>query len=576
MNVRYLLLLVAAAATAAASMASAASPGQRMGDVEVSIEPVPSSRSRGVLGEGYFEVSVRLVNHSNQNDHQIRLTAGGESGRSGETVVREVTLPKGTALNVSLYDGGWMADSLRVRVDSNDFPEPFPLDLPRRYSSYDYYSSSNSRQILVSHNVPEEISPPEEESYGRPHFSIFRHELPAAAWSDNWLGYTCYDTVLLTEKEAHELSKGAQLALRRYAESGGTVLIQGNNAPELMVADATPVDPKSFPVGFGIIRLTGLGDSDEGWMSLRATGFDEGRSEQRPGSSLIANPKVPVKGIFLFVLVFAVVVGPLNVFILGRKDRRMMLWWNVPAAALATCAGILLYSIFSEGWSGREKIVAFTVLDENTHRASTAGYASFYSPLTPSQGVWFSEETQVQPIVGESEDYYSYYSHRSRPTAGRMIDQTSGQRFRSGWVTARSCANFTIIKNETRRERLSLQQDGDALVAGNNLGVPIEELYVRDAKGAVFRGQNIAPGTEARLAKRTDNLPTKRLRELFVQRGPGIAAVSTTELLDYLQPGCYLAVCGRSPFVENSLDGAKDEKSRSIIYGISRRTPDGR
>ena len=108
---------------------------------------------------------------------------------------------------------------------------------------------------------------------------------------------------------------------------------------------------------------------------------------------------------FALVLLFAVGIGPANLWLLSRFKRRIWLWWNVPAISLLTCLAVFGYSVFSEGWRGHGKTASMTVLDQRTHRATTFGYASYYCPLTPSPVRASARDTDVTLVNEQSSPY---------------------------------------------------------------------------------------------------------------------------------------------------------------------------
>ena len=71
---------------------------------------------------------------------------------------------------------------------------------------------------------------------------------------------------------------------------------------------------------------------------------------------IVSDVNVPVRGLLVVVIFFAIGIGPVNVWLLSRRQKRMWLWWNVPAVSLATCLAVFAYSLFSEGISGRGRI----------------------------------------------------------------------------------------------------------------------------------------------------------------------------------------------------------------------------
>ena len=260
----------------------------------------------------------------------------------------------------------------------------------------------------------------------------------------------------------------------------------------------------------------------------------------------------------------------------------MWLWWNVPAVSLATCLAVFAYSLFSEGITGRGRTALITLLDENTHRATTLGYASYYCPLTPSDGLHFSYDTEVAQL--HSSRRRADGIERPRP---KTVDWTNDQHLDSGWVVARVPACFAIRKSETRRERLAVHRAPTARSRwSNGLGSPtIESLYYVDDEGGAWASPRDLPAgqertLEARKSRRTKP-PERKLRSLravFDQAwNVSLQELRTNSTREVSWRRAVMWPWSKqSPFLEDPLPAAPQEESFGVIYGISARTGDGR
>ena len=265
--------------------------------------------------------------------------------------------------------------------------------------------------------------------------------------------------------------------------------------------------PTGYCVGLGHVAASGSGSWDatarlvENAVPMTPIYKPEEKPRDLYGL-LIGEASVPVKGLFVLVLLFTVGIGPVNIWILSKYRRRIWLWWNVPAVSLLTCLAVFCYALFSEGWIPQGKVASMTVLDEHSHRATTIGVLSYYCPLTPSGGLRFGVDTDVALLGSEPSQSYSYRPYRSRSElAGlRFVDWTVDQQLTSGWVTARVPAYFQTRKSEDRRERLLVRKDAKGnLSVTNALGADIRQLFLADASGHVFHASDVAAGREAAL-----------------------------------------------------------------------------
>ncbi len=587
------------------------SGGERVGPIEVQVLPLPSADGRSGrawgIDHGYTEYRVQLKNHS-QLEQVVHLSypqIENAWDNHGVLAMRTVHAAQGQQLLVSLYQPPERVARrvLTVQVQGQGPPTGIPvasLYEPR----YHYRPDDRRAAVLLSRGVPLEfrdgmgIRPLEKESGSSSEsaprsgeteddrFTFLRSELPVGQWSPNWLGYSGFDVVVVTEQDVAQMPPEVQLALRRYLECGGTLVVHAKQVPAPFAQGGFADRDGVYAVGLGFAVATLRGSrADWGATYTKLTELPKERYQplDAPPNNLygllVAETVVPVRGLFLLVLLFSVGIGPANLWLLSRYKRRVWLWWNVPALALLTCLVIFGYSLVSEGWTGHGRTASVTLLDERSHRATTFGCISYYCPLTPASGPHFSQDTDAT-LLTERQDMFG-----PRLASGlRVVDWTGDQHLASGWVNARSAAYFQFRKNEDRRERLTITQQADGgLAVLNALGADIQRLYVADAAGHVFEGRGIPAGAQRPLAatevRPESRRPTTYVRELFYHQGllAGLnAAGHESSPGAKLAPGTYIAYLQRSPFVGASLAGTESEDSLAIVYGICKEQEDGR
>ena len=335
-------------------------------------------------------------------------------------------------------------------------------------------------------------------------------------------------------------------------------------------------DLRVYFIGFGTVTVTGSVDPSQitakqwTWMD---NNFPASRIPVEDYYSIthlnqmfqvVEQFGVPVRGLFLLMLLFVIVIGPVNLFWLARRKRKIWLLWTVPAVSLMTCLMVAGFALFGEGWNATARTEALTILDETAHRATTIGWTGFYSPVTPSEGLHFSPDTELIPQIPEN---YSY-----RRPAERTIDWTNDQHLSAGWVTARVPAFFKIRKSEARRERLTISQgDAGAATLVNGLGADISQIWWADADGKIHSATNVTAGAQAKLqaTELKASAEPSRLRAVFSQDWLEQFKALSEKPQEALMPNSYLAVLESSPFVEEGLNGVKNRKGRNLVYGLS-------
>lgn len=578
---------------------------ERVGDVEVSVLPLPSKdtiegQPYGVR-HGYVEYRVRLKNLSDEV-RVVRLSYPPQSTEwltDCAVATRSVRLTAGQEVLVSLYQPTSEQSLDRMEVSVEGQRKPQMIDAPS-LCGWRERSGPARIAVLVSRAVPQEFrdrvflrpkpqpkpgepAETESEESGKDLFSFLRSELEVAQWSPNWLGYSCYDAVVLTAEEAERLPGAVLLALRRFVECGGRLLVHGERVPSAVAAGGKALGAEDFAIGFGRAAAT----RDKGGAGWKAT-YDKligmtvvrYQPEARPSNlqgMLLAETEVPVRGLFLLVLLFGLAIGPANLWLLARHKRRIWLWWDVPAISALTCLAVFAYSLAAEGWTGHGKVASLTLLDEGAHRATTIGYLSYYCPLAPSEALVLSAETDAALLTqGARSRHFRLHGEGGL----RLVDWTRDQRLTAGWIKPRVPAYFQVRKSEDRRERVTVERKPDGtLLAVNALGAPIRRLYVTDDQGRVFEARDVAAGAQARLTlvRAAHARGLVRVGDAFA--GPWLEEFRRLEQAapaDLLVPGCYLAYLERSPFVDRPLAGVESEDSVAIVYGISKGQDDGR
>jgi hypothetical protein len=544
------------------------------GQIVVSIE----NPQTGQRGHGYVEYRVRIVNRSPQSEHQVKLTIPGLGYGSGSDYVnsRVVTVAASSSVVVPMmvpvlptYGNG-----IAVEIDGVQQASLAGLALVQ--------SGERRACVLVSEDSEPFSSLVSTRMTGTNlQFSAINAEQPAHTWSENWLAYSSYDGIVLKAHEFHGMPTPVAVAIWRFVEAGGTLLVIGNiDIPQQWrVRQDVDAPLSTYHVGFGQCIITAdnaPNHFDTGqWLFVQESFI----SSHRPWSSaqlrdgieanrlfpVVDKLTVPVRGLFLLMLLFVIVIGPVNLLLLAKTKKKMWLLWTVPAISFMTCIAVSVYTVFAEGWSGRSRTASITILDENSHRATTLGWTAFYSPLTPGDGLRFDYESELNPQL-EMGSYYRSGGSSER----RTIDWTNEQHLTSGWMTARIPTHFAMRKSEVRRERLAVKLEQDSsLSVVNGLGADIKELWLADRQGRIYHATNLAAGASVKLMSQGNSVASGAadiLRSAFDSQWFDVSVVSDPNRS--LIRDCYIAVMDRSPFLEEGMSAVRERKSEAVVYGL--------
>ncbi len=521
-------------------------------DITVSSELHPS----GNTVHGYAEYRIVVSNRSSDKTHQVTLMLP-ESSYGYETYIRKMTrsvvVAPSTTVRVSLFQPPvpMHGSRLGVTIDGKMQEEKVPLSIsdhgrqvhlhriPRPSGMGMHLSVTNLRPcVLISRDVnttelhthagiffgplspsrpPPSTAPFPASSSGQMPYEIVDLGFPVSSWSTNWLGFSSFDGVVVTGDAIRRMPSDVQFALWGYVECGGSLFVLGGQElPEHWGLKMLPKSELStaavgltlYDVGFGECIVSSQIDATElnhdQWSQVMASWLRTATPWRWDGLSGDANNifpvvdslGVPVRGLYFLMLLFALIVGPVNLIVLSRKKRRIWMLWTTPVISLVTCLAVFAYATFSEGWKRHIRTEGLTILNENAHRATTIGRTAFYSALIPSEGLHFSDETELTPTP-----------QSMTTNTARTVDWTQDQHLASGWITARVPSDFMVRKSEVRRERITVRRGADAgLRIVNGLGADISELWLADIDGTIYSGDDISAGEEAKL------IPFERVR----------------------------------------------------------------
>jgi hypothetical protein len=408
-----------------------------------------------------------------------------------------------------------------------------------------------------------------------------RDDRPISEWGGNWIGYSRYDGVVVTGAEFASAPPEVRTALFQYAEAGGVLVVLGDAKVPPSWRKQTEIPGfRALDAGFGTAVIATSNFEKWGaraWEVMHASFANTAAPWQRVRTIADANlafpvvedTGIPVRGLFFLMVIFALVIGPINFWVLTKRKQKMHVYWTIPAISLVTCLGVFAFMLVSEGWSGHARAEGLTILDENTRRAATVGWAGYYTPMTPGDGLHFGADTELLQQLGNSGPYYSRDEGSSR-----TLDWTNEQHLSRGWLNARVPAHFALRKSESRRERVVIGGSGNVLTATNGLGADIDKFWYVDALGHLFTADKIPAGGQVNLTATGTMVraPETGLRSMYTGDWAMLAnrGVAATTPQKFIGPRMYAATLSGAPFIEPGMTKARTRQEKSIVIGIQR------
>lgn len=425
---------------------------------------------------------------------EVLLLSGGQHGQ-GRSSTPHISVGVGTTPGAPVARKSFPL-SLRILISRNVDPTALHTYADRLLSG--------------GPSAPSRGSPVSRGRGATPSYETIDLGLPVSAWNTNWLGFSRYDGVIVTGEDIRRMPPDVQSALWHYVECGGSLFVLGEQElPESWGVKGSLKSELStgsagiavYNVGFGQCIVSPQTDTKslnqtqwehviESWTETAIPWqWDNSVEEANRIFPVVSKLGIPVRGLFLLMLLFAVAIGPANLIVLSRKKRRIWLLWTTPVISLVTCLAVFAYATFAEGWKQVVRTEGLTILDERVHRATTIGWTAFYSALTPNHGLHFGYETELTPQISAG-----------NTNKILTVDWTHDQHLARGWVVARVPTHFMVRKSEIRRERVTVRRGANAdLRIVNGLGADISQFWLADKDGTIYSAIDVPAGMEEEL-----------------------------------------------------------------------------
>jgi hypothetical protein len=257
---------------------------------------------------------------------------------------------------------------------------------------------------------------------------------------------------------------------------------------------------------------------------------------------------IPARAYLAILALFSVLIGPVNYWLLRRKQRQVMVVLTAPLISAAFIVLLAGYAIAGQGFRVKGRAVTFTMLDQLAKQSVTRATISLYAPgLTPGDGLSFGRDAAVWAIGPDGSGI------RERMT----LDLTDGQHFSAGVLQARSPTNFEQVTFRAARERLIFSPANGGVSVTNGLDATILALSYRDGSTTYRFDGRLASGSQQTIEATTFDPRSSTLN----------VPAKFFDLVQHQPAGSYLAVLDRSPFWEPGVSSLSERGSVHVVFG---------
>ena len=333
----------------------------------------------------------------------------------------------------------------------------------------------------------------------------------------DWRAYSGVANVILRDDEWLALTSLQRQAVCDYVSQGGHLALLTSDDPELKAPylQLPEADGKPGPYGFGNLTLDQSAGFPPDASSLYGTiirnaaysaqNIDQNFStwRLRPLVGTIA-----VNGAFIlsFVLLFGILVGPVNLFVLARGPKRFRLFWTTPVISLAACFALSAGILITDGLGGRgEQMIAVYCLPGVNREAVIQEEVARTALLFSNQ--WSSDQDYlITPIsarvMTDALGVFGSHVYVSRGDVANSPDtyHQEGNGFSGNWFRSRSVSGQYLQAVRPSRSVLTvlnppaLDAVPDAPVVLSSFPQELTKVFLLDAQWHYWTCDHLQPG----------------------------------------------------------------------------------
>ncbi len=398
---------------------------------------------------------------------------------------------------------------------------------------------------------------------------------------EDWRGYSGLAQLWLAEGDWTSLSAGAKTAIFDWVAMGGELFVlSSSTTPERL-------DALGFPKEFGSIPARGHGAGTFTVISWSGTTLPQdimfqkireaGRNSMNDLLTAYAGDWALVDSvgplalrtglIFGFILIFGLLVGPVNLFLLAPAGRRQRLFWTTPLISLAGSGLLMVLMVVQDGFggTGARTVLAF-MMPEQKHLLITQEQVAKTGVLAGSS---FSRKDAdlMLPVQIQSDPRRLY----SRGSQARFDVSETEDRRTEGWFSSRSVQAHLLRTVRPSRATVELHASAGTAAAPHILSTvesPLKKVFLVDDSQKIWKAEDVGTG-EKKVLRPSDIAEFAEWLKTFTQRRGGpVLRNQLEEMRLQLRPGLvYAEAEDVEKFAIATLDSIRWNDQRLILAG---------
>lgn len=323
---------------------------------------------------------------------------------------------------------------------------------------------------------------------------------------DDWRAFSGFDTIMLTDADWSEVPPGPRNAIISWLRLGGQLLVYSSTDPT--PASLGIPDDESFGKAMVLSIGTDLKLDPSSTVNLATSR----RTSKTRLEAITQDFKGgwPLQGLFgeksfnyilfiIILLVFGVLVGPVNLFVFAKSGKRHRLFITTPIISLGTSLILIALIILQDGFGGDgSRLVLMEVRPDGKQNAAFIQQEQFSRTgvmTSPSFTVDASALIVPVPIASSR---WSRFTDAYDTSGAYDIQPADGKLYASGgWFQSRSEQGHLVTAVVPTRGRIEATPQADIVIS--TFDFPIESLLYKDPSGQWHRADKVTKGQKAKL-----------------------------------------------------------------------------
>jgi len=329
-------------------------------------------------------------------------------------------------------------------------------------------------------------------------FTLTRiRRLAAEALPDRWQGWPTWLTLIATTEGEAALDGDQRRAIADWTRAGGALFVA--SGAQVAGWRALGVEPTVLGLARGDAGAV-MDDAAVAGLATRLNATQEDRLVVADAHKVPGTERAPIGGFVIVGALFALLVGPVNLWWVRRRDARHLFLITTPLLSLATCAGLLTYNLIAEGVALRRSARQIAVVDQPRGRAAIWTAATYFGGFAGGD-IALDPEAKLLPFEPGRGDRWNHRYQQQRDLAAYGLDWSDGQLATGGWIPARINRHLAYAELRPLGDRLIVARDGAGWSATNGFAATMTALRWRDAQGRWWGcDAALAPGARGALA----------------------------------------------------------------------------